>query len=112
MDRELRAEWIKRLPPAAMAMTNLPAITPEYTLSEIATMTRSAPAKLLGLKGRGHLGVGAIADVAVYAEDSDRAKMFRDAALVFKDGELVVRDGKVTRYRNGRALNVVATADA
>ena len=34
-----------------------------------------------------------VADIAVYADDADRAEMFRAAALVFKDGELVVRDG-------------------
>jgi formylmethanofuran dehydrogenase subunit A len=69
-------------------------------------MTRAAPARLLGLAERGHLGAGAIADVAVYNDDHDRATMFRSAALVFKDGELVVRDGSVTHYRFGRALTV------
>ena len=38
-------------------------------------MTRAAPAKLLGLTDRGHLGAGAIADVAVYRRDKDIAKM-------------------------------------
>jgi len=104
MDRDLRAEKMSALPADAMGMTTLGSITREYSLTEIATMTRSAPARLLGLHDRGHLGVGALADVAVYADDPDRARMFRAAALVFKDGELVVRDGAVTRYRWGRAL--------
>jgi len=69
-------------------------------------MTRAAPAKLLGLTDRGHLNPGAVADVAIYENDADRAKMFRAAALVFKDGELVVRGGRVTNYRWGRALTV------
>ncbi len=70
-------------------------------------MTRVAPAKLLGLKDRGHLAPGALADVAVYDDDpADRARCFRFAHLVFKDGDLVVRDGKITHYRCGRALNV------
>jgi formylmethanofuran dehydrogenase subunit A len=112
MNRDLRAEWIARLPPAAMAVTTLPSITREYTLTEIATMTRPAPARLLGLSDRGHLGAGAVADVAVYDDARDRAKMFRSAALVFKDGDLTVRDGKVTHYRFGRALNVRPGYDA
>jgi formylmethanofuran dehydrogenase subunit A len=112
MSRDLRAKWIAELPPAAMAVTTLPAITREYSLPEIATMTRVAPAKLLGLRDRGHLGAGAVGDVAVYADDPDRAKMFRAAALVFKDGELVVRDGKITQYRYGRALNVRPERDS
>lgn len=111
MDRDLRAEWIARLPPAAIAMTTLPSIKREYTLNDIATMTRAAPAKLLGLRDRGHLGVGAVADVALYAPGKDRAEMFRHAALVFKDGDLVVRDGRVAHYRWGRALNVGCEPD-
>jgi formylmethanofuran dehydrogenase subunit A len=106
MDRELRAKWIATLPPAAVNVTTLASITREYSLNEIATMTRAAPAKLLGLSDRGHLGPGAVADIAVYAYDADKAKMFRGAALVFKDGDLVVRDGQVTHYRWGRALTV------
>ena len=69
-------------------------------------MTRAAPARLFGLAERGHLGAGAVADVAVYDDQADRAKMFRAAALVFKDGALVVRDGNVVNERWGRALTV------
>jgi formylmethanofuran dehydrogenase subunit A len=111
MSRDLRAQWIAELPQAAMAVTTLPSITREYTLPEIATMTRSAPAKLLGLIDRGRLDPGAVADVAVYEDSKDRARMFRAAACVFKDGELVVRDGNITRCRFGRALTVKPERD-
>jgi formylmethanofuran dehydrogenase subunit A len=111
MSRDARAEAIARLPQGAAAMTTLPSITREYTLGEVAVMTRGAPARLLGLKDRGHLGEGALADVAVYTPSDDLAKMFRFAHLVFKDGDLVVRDGRVTHYRWGRALNVKPVYD-
>lgn len=111
MSRDLRAQWIAELPPAAIAVTTLPSISREYSLPEIATMTRGAPAKLLGLADRGHLNPGAVADIAVYENDDDRAKMFRAAALVFKDGELVVRDGRVTHCRPGRVLTVQPQRD-
>jgi formylmethanofuran dehydrogenase subunit A len=111
MDRDLRAQWIEGLPPAVKEVTTLASIKREYSLDEVATMTRAAPAKLLGLADRGHLGAGAVADVAVYADDADRAKMFRAASLVFKDGDLVVRDGEVTHYRWGRALTVAPGHD-
>jgi formylmethanofuran dehydrogenase subunit A len=111
MSRDLRAEWIVDLPEAAMAATTLPSIAREYTLAEIATMTRAAPAKLFGLGDRGHLAPGAVADVAVYDDIPDRARMFRAAALVFKDGNLVVRDGQVTNHRYGRALTVAPERD-
>jgi formylmethanofuran dehydrogenase subunit A len=111
MSRDLRAQWLAELPPAAAAVTTLPAIAREYSLTEIATMTRAAPAKLLGLSDRGHLGAGALADVAVYENDADRARMFRAAALVFKSGELVVRNGALAHRRWGRALTVQPDCD-
>ncbi len=111
MSRDLRASWISQLPAEAMAVTTLPSITREYSLHEIAIMTRAAPAKLLGLADRGHLGPGAVADVAIYDDLADRARMFRAAALVFKDGQLVVRDGHVTHNCWGRALTVMPTRD-
>jgi formylmethanofuran dehydrogenase subunit A len=104
MSRDLRAEWLAEMPRSVAEMTTLGAIAREYTLEEIAAMTRAAPAKLLGLADRGHLGPGARADIAVYEDDMDRARMFGDAHLVFKDGDLVVRDGAVTQYRAGRTL--------
>jgi formylmethanofuran dehydrogenase subunit A len=111
MSRDLRAQWISELPQEAMAVTTLPSITREYTLPEIATMTRSAPAKLLGLSDRGRLDPGAVADVAVYEDSKDRAQMFRAAAYVFKDGELVVRDRSVIHSSFGRALAITTERD-
>jgi formylmethanofuran dehydrogenase subunit A len=106
MSRDTRAEATARLPQEAVATTTLPSIAREYTFNEIAIMTRAAPAKLLGLKDRGHLGVGGLADIAVYSPGEDLAKMFRFAHLVFKDGDLVVRDGRVSHYRWGKTLKV------
>jgi len=111
MDRNLRAQWIGKLPADAMALTTLPSIAREYTLTEVATMTRAAPAKLLGLSDRGHLGPGARADIAVYADQTDKADMFRGATLVFKDGRLVVRDGEVIDQSFGQALVVSVERD-
>ena len=112
MDKDLRAQSLLRLPEEAAAMTTLPSLTREYTLYEVATMTRAAPAKLLGLSDRGHLGVGGRADIALYRPGKDLAQMFRSAAQVYKDGDLVVRDGAVTHYRFGRTLQVSPGVDA
>jgi formylmethanofuran dehydrogenase subunit A len=111
MSSDLRAQWIAKLPADAMAVTTLPSIKREYSLVEIATMTRAAPARLLGFKDRGHLGAGAVADVAVYEDDPDRARMFRAAALVFKRGVLVVRDGNIAHRSFGRVLAVAPGHD-
>ena len=59
-------------------------------------MTRAAPARLLGLKDRGRLGVGAAADIAVYREDPNREAMFSTPEWVFKDGVQVARGGRIT----------------
>jgi formylmethanofuran dehydrogenase subunit A len=111
MDRDLRAQWISRLPKEAVEVITLPSIAREYTWREIAIMTRAAPARLLGLEDRGHLGSGAVADIAVYAPDSDKAAMFRRAALVFKDGVLVARGGQIVRAPFGRTINVAPARD-
>ena len=58
----------------------------EYTLNEIAIVTRAAPARLLGLKHKGHLGVGADADLTVYSRNSDIAQMFSLPRYVIKEG--------------------------
>jgi formylmethanofuran dehydrogenase subunit A len=76
----------------------------EYTLNEIAIITRAGPARLLGLKHKGHLGVGADADVAIYSRDSDIARMFSSPRYVLKAGEMVVEDGELRRAPAGRRL--------
>ena len=106
MDRGLREQWMAELPKSALALSTLPSIRREYGWRDIAVMTRAAPARLLGLGDRGHLGTGARADIAAYRPQPDRAAMFRHAALVFKDGELVVRDGQVLTERAGRTVCV------
>jgi len=95
MDRSFRAEQLAKLHPDVAANATLNSITRELSLYEIAIMTRAAPARLLGLKDRGHLGAGAAADIAVYREDADREAMFATPACVFKDGELVARAGRI-----------------
>ena len=112
MDRDLRAQWIASVPPESMSVCTLPSIAREYTWPEIATMTRTAPAKLLGLADRGHLAPGARADIAVYRPQADKAAMFRNAELVFKEGRLIVRRGEIVERAFGRALTVQPGFDA
>jgi formylmethanofuran dehydrogenase subunit A len=87
--------------PDALKNSTLPSLDREYTLYDVAIMTRAGPARSLGLKDRGHLGVGACADITVYADNADREAMFAAPELVFKNGELIVRDGKVVKVVQG-----------
>lgn len=111
MNADLRAQMMARLPAEVLEHTTLPSILREYTFYEIAQMSRSGAAKLFGFKDRGQLGVGTIADIAVYKPGKDIAAMFRRAAYVFKDGERVVRDGNVTHYKRGKTLHLSPAYD-
>ena len=111
MNREARREAMENLNPQALKYTTLGSIEREYSLEEVAIMTRASPSKLLGLTDRGHLGEGAVADVAVYRRDDDAERMFGAAEYVFKNGELVVRQGEVINLRPGRTLRVKPQPD-
>jgi formylmethanofuran dehydrogenase subunit A len=101
MDKGFRDDRFAMLHPDAQAMSTLKSIDREYSLYEIAIMTRAAPARSLGLTDRGHLGPGAGADITVYMPDNNRERMFERPALVFKDGELVARDGRIVKVTDG-----------
>jgi formylmethanofuran dehydrogenase subunit A len=106
MDADYRASVMTRLDQNALALTLLPQLKREYSLNDIAIMTRAAAARLLGLEDRGHLRPGAIADIAVYRPQADKRAMFADAAWVWKNGRLVVRNGEVIARPKGRTLTI------
>src|SRR5205823_1798013 len=83
----------------------------EYTLQEIAIITRAAPARILGLTQKGHLGVGADGDVAIYTPSADRRAMFELPRFVLKAGEVIVEQGEIRLERFGRTLHVVPGYD-
>ncbi|MGO4335612.1 formylmethanofuran dehydrogenase subunit A [Labrys sp. KB_33_2] len=111
MDKAERDRTLASLPDIVRERSGLAAIEREYTLMEVAIMTRAAPARLLGLADRGHLKPGARADVAVYREDADRTAMFASAELVLKDGAVVVRKGEPLGWRAGRTLTLAPQFD-
>ncbi|WP_028998761.1 formylmethanofuran dehydrogenase subunit A [Azohydromonas australica] len=95
MDKSFRDEQLARLHPEVAAYSALRSISREYTLEEIAILTRAAPARLLGLRDRGRLSLGAAADIAVYRQQNDPQEMFARPELVFKDGQVVARAGRI-----------------
>lgn len=108
MDRDFRDEYISGMHKKIDDYTDIRSLKREYSLYEIAAVSRSGPARALGLKNKGHLGVGADADIAVYEnlENNDIAEVFSKPAYVFKDGIMVVKDGelKSERLLRGRTL--------
>src|SRR5262249_18389186 len=106
MNADRRREHLKRLPAKALKRTVLADLNREYTLWEIAIITSAGPAKALGLPQKGHLGVGADADVAVYNESPDVAKMFAYPRYVIKGGAVVIEEGQMRQSVEGRSFAV------
>jgi formylmethanofuran dehydrogenase subunit A len=111
MDREFRNEQAKRANQKAIANTHLLDIEREMTMQEIAIITRAGPAKLLGLTHKGHLGVGADADITIYDEMDDKEAMFNAARYVIKGGTRVVDNHEFSTDCEGRVLHVSPNYD-
>jgi len=106
MSNDFRQDCMKKLSPLARERITLPDIDREYTLYEIATITSAGPARALGLKSKGSLSIGADADVVIYEEEKDIAKMFSHPRYVFKGGEIVIEDGDIRATPEGREFIV------
>ena len=112
MDRSFRDEEIRKVNRKAMKKTVLlDGISREYSLQEIAIITRAGPARLLGLADKGHLGVGADADITIYEEDDDKELMFSAPRYVIKDGRLIIDDHEFRSDHEGRILHVAPDYD-
>jgi len=112
MDREYRKEACRGVNQTGLARTRLPELDREYTLAEIAVITRAAPARLLGLADRGHLGPGAHADVVLYDDTGPPGATFASPRVVIKSGQVIVEDGEIRRDTRGQTLYVEAPWDA
>jgi formylmethanofuran dehydrogenase subunit A len=106
MDAHFRKEQLKKLPPKALSRIVLPELDREYTLAEIAVITSAGPARALGLTQKGHLGLGADGDVAIYNESKDAFAMFSYPRYVIKGGEVVLEEGEIRRVVEGKGLLV------
>ncbi|HTI50459.1 MAG TPA: amidohydrolase family protein, partial [Planctomycetaceae bacterium] len=111
MDRTRREEVLKRVHPKVKEGSTLGDLTREYTLNEIAIITRAAPARMLGLERKGHLGPGADADVTIYTPSADYQKMFELPRYVIHHGEIVVEQGDIRKTFEGKLLHVAPTYD-
>ena len=112
MDRGYRQEMMGKVNQKAIRNCLLPSLQREYTLAEIAIITRAAPARALGLANKGHLGEGADADITVYTDDEDRERMFNAPRYVLKAGRPMIEDHEFVDDCRGRLLHVEPPFDA
>jgi formylmethanofuran dehydrogenase subunit A len=112
MSRDLRRSLLGRLPAKLRERTTLADLDREYTLGEIAIITRAAPARILGLAQKGHLGPGADGDVTIYTPSADRRAMFALPRFVIKAGQVIVEQGELRADTVGSVLHVAPNYDA
>ncbi len=93
MDYDFRMSIFSQLHPDVQKSSPLPSLMREYSLEEIIKMTRLGPARALGLKNRGTLSDGSLADVVAYERNQNPEQMFARPRMVFRRGKLVYRDG-------------------
>jgi formylmethanofuran dehydrogenase subunit A len=119
MSKKRRDESAADMHSVIYKRAELPSIDREYDLNEIAIVTRGMTARTLGLDehGKGHLGVGADGDVAIYdisPEERDAGeiqKAFLNTKYTIKGGEVVVKDGEVVATPAGRTYFVTPECD-
>ncbi len=116
MSKEYRDKEFATIHPATEKRVSLAALDRELTFEEIAVMTRAGQARALGLLdyGKGHLGVGAEADIAVYPIRLDRIDPSRQYAEVirgfgqtkytFKGGVMISREDTIVADNQNRTF--------
>ncbi|MHA1300098.1 MAG: formylmethanofuran dehydrogenase subunit A [Candidatus Helarchaeota archaeon] len=110
MNKHARKAMIEKCHAFATQRTTLGDLDREYTLEEICIVTRAGTAKCLGMTNKGHLGIGADGDVAIYnlkPGDNDPknvAKAFSQAAYTIKDGVIVAKDGEIITAPMGKII--------
>lgn len=114
LSRKAREASLKRINSRARSRSLLPSIDRELSFYEIAIVTRAGQAKALGLQNKGHLGLGADADIAIYnfnPEKNDPSRKyktarraFKRAAYTIKSGEIVSQNGEIIKSVNGTTM--------
>ena len=111
MDATYRNDVLRSVHPDVMSRCVLGDIDREYTLNEICIITRAGPAKILGLKHKGHLGVGADADITIYSPHENKEVMFEMPRYVIKSGEILIDECELKQQTFGKTFNVAPAYD-
>ena len=107
IDRTLSRRHDQAGAPGGVGALELGELTREYSLYEICIITRSGPAKILGLANKGHLGPAPTPtsrSTAGRRQDED----FRLPRAVIKSGVVIVDQGEIREPLIGKLLLYVA----
>ncbi|VUT27581.1 MAG: formylmethanofuran dehydrogenase subunit A [Candidatus Syntrophoarchaeum sp. GoM_oil] len=115
MSKAKREEMLKGVSEAVGKRALIATIDRELTWSDIMTMTRAAPAKILGMADRkGSFRAGLDADVSIFdikPESFDPTKDYKQieeklkrTLYTIKGGEVVVKDGEIMATPHGRTF--------
>ena len=106
MDSTFRKDVLKTVHPKVGEGSILADLGREYTLNEIAIITRASPAKMLGLTNKGHLSPGADADITIYTPNENQETMFEMPRMVIKTGKIIVEEGDIREAPMGKTMHV------
>ncbi len=106
MSHKLRMEWLEKVHPEVRKRSALESIGREWSLYDLAISTRAAPAKILGIQEhKGHLGIGADADISVYdifpmktdltSDPEQIVRGFRRAHMTFLNGKPLLKNNSL-----------------
>lgn len=104
MDRGYRQHALSQVNPRVLGLCSLADLTREYSLYEIAIITRAGPARILGLDRKGHLGIGADADICVYNPSDNFEEMFALPRMVIKSGHVLIEDTEIRNTVSGKTI--------
>ena len=119
LSKKFRDEEMKKAHSYIEKATILPSIDVERTLEDIIRMSRSSPARILGLNNKGHLGVGADADIAIYDinpadySSNDYRSLLNALSRPYytiKNGVVVSKEGEIVDSPWGKTMWVDASA--
>ena len=112
MSKKARQRTLNKINKNAARRLHLAGIDREYDFNEIAIITRAGTAASLGFSDKGHLGVGAQADVAIYNINPEKIdpskdykavkKAFKQTAYTIKDGIVVMKEGQLVADVRGK----------
>ncbi|NHI82749.1 MAG: formylmethanofuran dehydrogenase subunit A [Candidatus Thorarchaeota archaeon] len=121
MSKKQREAWIRRLHPLVLERSIISELDREWDLYEVAITTRAAPARILGFSMKGHLGIGADADIAILdskTEDTDLSKkpnriirLFERTYQTYLGGQKVAQKGKVLTTPYGHVSTIHPVLD-